>query len=360
MKNDIECILEKINNFEPSDKKIRIMEVCGTHTMSISKHGLRQLIPDYIELISGPGCPVCVTSQGDIDRIIEIAEKFNATVFSFGDMMRVPGSYSSLYNEKSLGKKIKLCYSPMDALEYSVKNPREKVIFIAIGFETTIPISSVLVKKADELNLDNFFLYVTHKLIPPAMELLLLDKNIKIDGFLYPGHVSTIIGSRPYSFIANKYKTAGAIAGFSPLDIIEAIYLILKQINEKKPLVEIQYKSAVKEEGNIHAVKEIYDVFEISSSDWRGIGHIDGSGLKLKERFRKFDAAINFPVDIGIVREPPGCDCGDILKGIKKPFECRLFEKVCSPVNPVGPCMVSSEGSCAAYYKYERNRDGQR
>ena len=330
------------------------MEVCGTHTMAISRYGLRQLIPENINLISGPGCPVCVTSASDIDLIIEISRQYDVSVFTFGDMFRVPGTESSLYNERSRGRDIKICYSPADVLNFAKNNPDKKVIFIAIGFETTIPLTSVIVKRAYKENIDNFFIYNIHKLVPEALELLLVDKEVKIDAFLCPGHVSAIIGSKPYLFIARDYHIPCVISGFEPLDILESIGMIAKQVKEGRSEVEIQYKRVVREEGNPTAVKSIYEVFEKSDSTWRGLGNIPESGLKLKEKFLKFDAKSNFPVKEINSREPPGCECGNVLKGIKKPTECKLFLKVCRPENPVGPCMVSSEGSCGAYYKYEK------
>jgi hydrogenase expression/formation protein HypD len=352
-KKEIDKLVKYLNENRPAGK-INIMEVCGTHTMAISRHGLRQLLPSNINLISGPGCPVCVTSANDIDRVIEIARQHEVTVFTFGDMIRVPGTESSLYNEKSNGRDIKLCYSPSDALDFAKNNPDKKVVFIAIGFETTIPLTSVIIKRAYMKKINNFYIYNTHKLIPEALEILLTDKEIKIDAFLCPGHVSTIIGSIPYNFIAHDYRVPCVISGFEPIDIMKSIAMIVDQIKKGRPEVEIQYSQVVRKEGNPTAVKSIYDVFEKADSLWRGIGNIPGSGLKLKGRFMTFDAMKNFPVKEINTREPKGCRCGDVLKGIIKPMECGLFSRKCSPENPVGPCMVSSEGSCAAYYRYER------
>lgn len=330
------------------------MEVCGTHTMAISRYGLRQLIPENINLISGPGCPVCVTPAFDIDRIIGIARQYDVSIFTFGDLFRVPGTESSLYNEKSKGKDINICYSPADALDFARNNPERKVIFIAIGFETTIPLTSVIIKRAYQEKINNFYIYNTHKLVPEALELLLLDKEVEIDAFLCPGHVSAIIGSKPYNFIAEDYHIPCVISGFEPMDILESIATIIRQINKGISEVEIQYRRVVREEGNPAALKSIYEVFDKSDSVWRGLGNIPGSGLKLKKKFLKFDAKTYFTVKRFKSREPAGCECGDVLKGIKKPAECRLFSKICKPENPIGPCMVSSEGSCAAYYKYEK------
>jgi hydrogenase expression/formation protein HypD len=346
-------LVEQLNKNCP-DSEINIMEVCGTHTMAISRYGLRQLIPGNINLISGPGCPVCVTSINDIDRIIGITEQYDVILFTFGDMFRVPGTRSSLYNERSKGRNVKICYSPSDALDFARDNPTKKVIFAAIGFETTIPLTSVIIKRAYQEKIDNFYIYNTHKLIPEALEMLMMDKEIKIDAFLCPGHVSVIIGSTPYHFLACDYNVPCVISGFEPLDMIESILMITEQLTKGEIKVEIQYGQVVREEGNPTAVKLIYEVFEKTDSLWRGLGNIPGSGLKLKEKYRQFDAKTSFPVKEPDSIEPAGCRCGDVLKGIIKPTECRLFSKVCNTENPVGPCMVSSEGSCAAYYKYER------
>jgi hydrogenase expression/formation protein HypD len=335
-------------------KSINIMEVCGTHTMEIARNGLKQLLPPEINLISGPGCPVCVTPINEIDNIIEILKDYDVSIFSFGDMIKVPGSSSSLAYEKSIGKDVVICYSPLYALEFAENNPDKNVIFIAIGFETTAPLSSVIVKRASDKKLRNFFIYCTHKIIPPALEVLLKDKEVRIDGLLLPGHVSAIIGSKPYSFIAEDYKIPGVISGFDPEGILQAIKMILIQLQQKKPKIEIEYKSVVKEEGNTVAVNQIHEVFEAEDSMWRGLGSIPKSGLKLKPDFSEFDAKLKFPTKKLNSREPKGCECGNVLKGIKKPDECKLFAKSCTPDNPIGPCMVSSEGTCAAYYKFYR------
>jgi hydrogenase expression/formation protein HypD len=269
-------------------------------------------------------------------------------------MIKVPGSSSSLAHEKSIGKDVVICYSPLYALEFAENNPDKNVIFIAIGFETTAPLSSVIVKRASDKKLRNFFIYCTHKIIPPALEVLLKDKDVRIDGLLLPGHVSAIIGSKPYSFIAEDYRIPGVISGFDPAGILQAIKMILIQIAQKKPKIEIEYKSVVKEEGNTVAINQIHEVFEVEDSMWRGLGSIPKSGLKLKPDFSEFDAKLKFPTKKLNSREPKGCECGNVLKGIKKPDECKLFAKSCTPDNPIGACMVSSEGTCAAYYKFYR------
>jgi hydrogenase expression/formation protein HypD len=342
------------NSSEPESciNKINIMEVCGTHTMSIARNGITQLLPPEISLISGPGCPVCVTSASDIDTMIEMIKTHEVTAFTFGDMFRVPGTNSSLFMEKTSGKDIRVCYSPIDALDFAADNPEKNVVFIAIGFETTVPMTSVIIKRASEKNLKNFSVFSTHKIVPPALRALLADKEVSINGFLLPGHVSVIIGSTPYFFIARDYNIPGVIAGFDAYDVLISVLMILKQIKNKKSSVEIEYERVVRPEGNPTAVKAIYEVFETQDCSWRGLGMIAQSGLKIKDIFAGFDAKKLFPVKKISSKEPAGCKCGMVLKGILKPDECGLFGKSCRPDNPVGPCMVSSEGTCAAYFKY--------
>lgn len=352
MKTDIQDKINTIKKLTP-DRQVNIMEVCGTHTMAIAKNGLKQLLPENIKLISGPGCPVCVTSNTDIDNIIEIIRNYDNHTFTFGDMVRVPGTYSSLYYEKTMGKNITVCYSPMDALHFAENHPSSKVIFLAIGFETTAPLTAVLAKRILGQKVDNLFVFNTHKLVPPALKTLLADKQVKIDAFLCPGHVSAIIGTKPYEFIPEKHKIPCVISGFEPLDILDSIIMILMQIRNS-PKVEIQYKRVVKKEGNPSAMDIIYDVFKDSDSIWRGIGMIPESGLAFKGTYSHLDAAEYFKVEKPESKEPKGCSCGEVLKGLKSPSECLLFEKTCRPDNPIGPCMVSSEGSCAAFYRYER------
>ncbi len=332
---------------------IKLMEVCGTHTHAIAKYGIKSIIPENIKLISGPGCPVCVTSQSDIDKAIWLASQKNVIFCTFGDMLRVPGSNgNSLEKLKSEGKDIRIVLSPFDCIKIAQKNLEKNVIFMATGFETTSPTVAATVIKADELNLKNFFIFSSHKLIIPVIKKLLEDKNLQIDGFILPGHVSVIIGKKPYEFIAKEYKKAGVITGFEASDILKGIYMLLKQIKEKNFKIEIQYKRAVSEKGNQKAIEILYKVFEPCDSEWRGIGIIKKSGLKLKKKFEKFDASLIFNIPKINSKENPKCICGEILKGIKEPIDCKLFRKVCNPLNPVGPCMVSSEGTCAAYFKY--------
>lgn len=354
MNDKISYFTKKINKISCNLPQINIMEVCGTHTMAIGKSSLRQILPSNINLISGPGCPVCVTPVSDIDSIIQLSQEDKNYIFTFGDMLKVPGSRSSLYEKRSEGANIKLCYNPADALDFAVKNPQKNIIFAAIGFETTAPLTAVLIKKAFQNNNSNFFIYNTHKLVPPAIKYLLDSKSSgNIHAFLCPGHVCAVTGSKPYDIIAKKYGKPCVISGFTPEDILESIYMILKQIVRDEPLAEIQYKWVVKEKGNKYALKYIEEVFETGNSYWRGIGEIKNSGLILKNEFKDFDAKKWFQIEDKNIPEPKLCSCGDIMQGKKKPFDCLLFGKKCTPDKPVGPCMVSSEGTCAAYFKYE-------
>ncbi|MDW7971945.1 MAG: hydrogenase formation protein HypD [Thermodesulfovibrio sp.] len=352
MKEFIE-IIERLS--KKIEKTVNLMEVCGTHTVAIFRHGIRSLIPSNIRLLSGPGCPVCVTPIEDIDRMLYIAKQSDIILTTFGDMMRVPGSNGSLYKAKAEGADIRIVYSPLDALGIAENNKNKKVIFFAVGFETTSPLIAATLFEADRKNVENFYIYSVHKLVPPALEVLVNTEELNLDGFILPGHVSTIIGSKAYDFIPSKYKKACVVTGFDADDILQAIAMLLKQILDNEPKVEIQYKDAVKRDGNPKAVEFIYRYFEVVDSNWRGIGVIPKSGLKLKEEYSYRDALKIFNISEIESKEPKGCQCGLILRGIKLPPECPLFAKICTPENPVGACMVSSEGSCAAYYKYGRD-----
>ena len=348
---------KKLLNFLKAYKhKLVLMEVCGTHTVSISKNGIRSLLPKNIRLISGPGCPVCVTPQGEIDAAIELSKKPGVIITTFGDMLRVPGAKSSLEKEKAKGADIRIVYSPMDCLEMARKEPEKEIVFIGVGFETTSPTIAATVIKAKEQKINNFSVVPAFKLIPPALKAITDAKDIKVDGFILPGHVSTIIGANAYSFL----KIPGVIAGFEAEDILESIGMIIEMIDcpvgaPHATPVQIQYKSVVKNDGNPAALKILYEVFEPADSNWRGIGIIKGSGLVFRNKYKSFDALRRFKVKVKNAKEPRGCACGKILKGILTPLECPLFGKKCTPANPVGPCMVSSEGACSAYYKYGKN-----
>lgn len=329
------------------------MEVCGTHTVSIFRSGIRSILPGSIHIISGPGCPVCVTSIAEIDEAIYLSRQPNTILVSFGDLMRVPGSKSSLLEERARGGDIRIVLSPLDAVDIAEKDGRGKrVVFFAVGFETTIPAIAVAIREARKRNIGNFSILCSLRLIPPAIEALLSAHEARIDGFILPGHVSVIIGTEPYRFIAEQYGIPGVIAGFEPLDILGALWMLLRQKKAKRADIEIQYKRVVKKEGNKTARDITSEVFSPVDSQWRGLGIIPKSGLALREEYSYMDARITFRIPHFESKEPPGCACGEILQGLKIPPECPLFAKACTPGKPIGPCMVSSEGSCAAYYKY--------
>lgn len=348
-------LVEEISN--TAHKNITLMEVCGTHTMAIFQHGIKSVLPSNIKLISGPGCPVCVTPNYQIDEIIAYSRMKGVIITTFGDMIKVPGSSSSLNNEKtslpeSCGRDIRIVYSPLDAVEIAYKNPKKTVIFFGVGFETTSPTVAASIQEAQNRKLKNYFVLSAHKLIPPAMKAILDTKEVFIDGFILPGHVSTIIGVKPYKFIVEDYKISCCVIGFEPVDILQGINMLVKQINKKKPSLENQYKRSVKAEGNKKAQALLDEVFEPADSEWRGIGVIPESGLKLRSKYVSFDVEKNIDVNVEKTKENPACICGAVLRGVKTPIDCRLFRKVCTPENPIGACMVSSEGSCAAYYRY--------
>ena len=329
-----------------------IMEVCGTHTMSIFRFGLKEILPQNIRLISGPGCPVCVTPNEFLDKAIAIAGSKKVIVATFGDMLKVPGSYSSLEKEKAAGADIKIVYSSLDALDLAKKYSNKEVVFLGLGFETTAPTVAQSILIAKKKGLSNYSVLCGHKTMPEALGALVSGGSIKLDAFLLPGHVSAITGPAPYEFLSVKYKKRCVISGFEPLDIMQSILMLIKQ---KTPAVGIQYKRIISKEGNPLARKIIAKVFEKSPSVWRGIGTIGRSGLKIRNIYKEFDAETKFHPDIKMSKENPNCFCGYILKGLKTPYDCRLFAKACTPEKPVGACMVSSEGTCAAYYKYRRS-----
>lgn len=333
--------------------KMKLMEVCGTHTMTIARAGIKRLLPNSIELISGPGCPVCVTSQEDIDRAIETAKQKDVIMATFGDMLRVPGSRGSLKKAKASGADVRVVYSCLDALNIARDNPDKKVVFMGIGFETTSPTVAAAIKQAKTKRIKNFFVLSSFKLIFPALAALAQSKKVRIDGFICPGHVSVITGSTPYEMIARRYKKPCVITGFDEIDIFQGIKCLIEQINYGKFKAEIAYKRAVTKDGNIKARQMLNSVFTVSDSQWRGLGLIKRSGLKLRKEFQKFSAEREFKIDLPKIVKPKGCICGEVLQGIRAPRQCRLFRKRCTPQNPIGPCMVSSEGSCAAAYRYD-------
>ena len=329
-----------------------LMEVCGTHTVAIARNGIRDLMPEGCKLASGPGCPVCVTANHDIDAVIALARMENVILTTFGDMTRVPGSSSSLLKEQAAGRDVRIVYSPLDALSIAQANPDRPVVFVGVGFETTTPLVAVAIKRAAALGLKNFSVYAAHKNMPGALDVLMGDPELKVDALILPGHVSTIIGIEPYRFLAEKYGIPGVITGFEPLDVLQGIAMLMRQLHEGRAEIENAYARGVMAEGNPVALAAIDDVFETCTATWRGLGPIEGSGYRIREQYAQFDALRRFEPEIEETREPRGCRCGDVLRGIMAPNECPLFRTVCSPENPVGPCMVSSEGSCAAYYRY--------
>jgi len=335
-----------------STRPVRIMEICGTHTMSIFRHGLRSLLPPHIELVSGPGCPVCVTSIGEIDRCVKTASNPGVIVATFGDMLRVPGSTGTLMAQSSMGADVRMVYSSLDALKIARENPGKSVVFLGIGFETTSPTVAAAVKTAADQGIRNFYVLSAHKLLPPAMEALLSSADFRIDGFLCPGHVSTVIGTSTYDRVAGEYGTPCVVAGFEPVDILQSILMLVRQIEKGEACAEIQYTRAVARAGNPVALRMIREVFTPCASVWRGLGSIEGSGLALRDKYKSHDALARFDTDVPPPLEPPGCRCAEVLKGSIRPPECPLFRTVCTPRYPVGACMVSSEGTCAAYFKY--------
>ena len=346
--------MEIMSLVEPG-RHYKLMEVCGGHTHSIYKYGIDDLLPANVELVHGPGCPVCVIPMGRVDDGIAIAHNPGVIFTCFGDMMRVPGSDGSLLDAKAAGADIRMVYSPLDALRIAKQNPDREVVFFAIGFETTAPSTALTLKRARMERLRNFSVMCSHVTIVPPLRALLESPDLRLDGFIGPGHVSTVVGARPFQFIPADYGKPIVIAGFEPLDILQAIEMILRQIAGGRCEVENQYKRVVPWEGNLRALEVMADVFELRPHfEWRGLGFISHSGLKLSERYADLDAEVRFSVPGVRVADPKACQCGEVLKGVIKPWECKVFGTACTPERPIGTCMVSSEGACAAYYNFGR------
>lgn len=333
-------------------EKATLMEVCGTHTVAIARNGLRSMMPGDTRLVSGPGCPVCVTANEDIDTVIALSRVPNVMIATFGDMTRVPGSTSSLLKEQAEGRSINIVYSPLDALKLAQDNPDKEIVFVGVGFETTTPLVAMAIKRAKEMGLTNFSVFVAHKNMPNALDVIVSDPELKIDALILPGHVSTIIGTKPYEFLAEKYGIPGVVTGFEPVDVLQGVAMIMRQLHEGRAEIEIAYSRGVMREGNPVALAAIDEVFDTVDATWRGLGIIPGSGYAIRKEFEQFDAVKRFAPQVEPTQNPKGCRCGDVLRGIMAPDQCPLFRTVCTPENPVGPCMVSSEGSCAAYYRY--------
>jgi len=339
---------------EPN-RTYKLMEVCGGHTHTIYKHGIEQVLPEQIDLIHGPGCPVCVIPMGRVDDALSIAARPNVIFTTFGDMMRVPGGNGSLLEAKAAGADVRMVYSPLDALKVARENPDRDVVFFAIGFETTAPSTALTLLRARDEGIRNFFAFCNHVTIIPAIRAILTSPDFRLDGFIGPGHVSTVIGTRPYEFIVRDYLKPLVVAGFEPLDVLQAVWMIARQLAERRCEVENQYTRVVREEGNPRALEAIAETMELRTSfEWRGLGFISQSALKLRDEFAHWDAELRYDLPGVRVADPKACQCGEVLKGVIKPWECKVFGTACTPERPIGTCMVSSEGACAAYYNYGR------
>ena len=337
---------------------LKVMEVCGGHTHTIMKYALPSLLPKNIEFVHGPGCPVCVMSKGRIDCAYKIASQKDVILVTLGDMIKVPGSYGSLQNARAKGLDIVFVYSPLEIIKIAQENPNKKIVYFAIGFETTTPMSAALLQKVIDLNLKNVFFHINHVIIPPPVDVILSDKECEINALLAPSHVSVISGSKTYEPLFKKHKLPIVVCGFEPVDVGESLLSVIKQVLESKPKVETQYARIVTYEGNTKAQEMVDKFFTLEKSFiWRGLGEIKNSSLRLKDEYKEFDAGEIFKEHLGGIPkdEHKACLCGEILKGKKKPYDCKLFGKACNPQNPLGSCMVSSEGACSAYFKYQGN-----
>jgi hydrogenase expression/formation protein HypD len=333
----------------------KLMEVCGGHTHTIYKHGIEDVLPQEVDLIHGPGCPVCVIPMGRVDDALAIAERPEVTFTTFGDMMRVPGGRGSLLDSKARGADVRMVYSPLDALKIAREHPGRDVVFFAIGFETTAPSTALTLLRARDEGLRNFTVFCNHVTIIPAIQAILSSPDFRLDGFIGPGHVSTVIGTRPYGFIAEQWRKPLVVAGFEPLDVLQAVYMILRQLDQGRAEIENQYTRVVRDGGNPRALEAIAETMELRTTfEWRGLGFISQSALKLRPEFADWDAEVRYAVPGVRVADPKACQCGEVLKGVIKPWECKVFGTACTPERPIGTCMVSSEGACAAYYNYGR------
>jgi hydrogenase expression/formation protein HypD len=351
---------ERVHKLASSMKRmdlpsLRLMEVCGTHTMAIARHAIRRLMPQGVTLTSGPGCPVCVTAAGHLDLFIAASRLPDVIITTFGDLIRVPGSSSSLQEEMSRGREVQVVYSPLDALETARRHPGREVIFLGVGFETTAPTVAAAVLMAAEQQIGNFSIISAHKVMPPALTALAAAPDLRIDGLICPGHVSVIIGADAYRPLADRFGLPCVVAGFEPVDILEAIFLLARQAQQGEARVEIAYSRAVGLQGNHRALAIMEQVFEPADTEWRGLGIIPASGLAVRPELAHFDACRRFGLTAKPASPPKGCRCGEVLKGALDPSGCKLFGTACHPGHPVGPCMVSSEGACAAFYRYERD-----
>ena len=349
--SEIHVLAEKLQ--KGKSRPLQIMEVCGGHTHAIFRYGIESMLPDAIELIHGPGCPVCVLPMGRVDDCVTLSELPNVIFTTFGDAMRVPGSKKSLLQAKSEGCDVRMVYSPLDALKLAKENPDKEVIFFALGFETTMPSTAMTVLQAEREGVKNFSLFCNHITIIPTVKAILDSPELTLDGFLGPGHVSMVIGNSPYNFIADQYNKPLVVAGFEPLDVLHAIWMVLKQMDEGRSVVENQYSRVVPEDGNAVALDAIGRVFELREFfEWRGLGSIDHSGVRMRAEYALYDAEKKFVIKSIKIADPKSCQCGEVLKGVIKPWECKVFGGACTPETPLGALMVSSEGACAAYYQF--------
>ena len=336
-----------------TDRPIQIMEVCGGHTHSIFRYGIEGMLPKSIELVHGPGCPVCVLPMGRVDDCVAIAERPEVIFTTFGDAMRVPGSRKSLLQAKADGADVRMVYSPMDALALARKNPAREVVFFGIGFETTMPATALTVLQAESEGIGNFSVFCNHITIVPTIKAILDSPDLQLDGFLGPGHVSMVIGTAPYEFIARFYNKPMVVAGFEPLDVLQSIWMVLRQISEGRCEIENQYARIVQRDGNAAALQAVARVYELREFfEWRGLGSIDHSGVKMRAAYARFDAERKFALPNVKIADPKSCQCGEVLKGVIKPWQCKVFGSACTPETPLGALMVSSEGACSAYYQY--------
>ncbi len=340
-----------------SRRPVRLMEVCGTHTMAIFRSGLRALLPETITLVSGPGCPVCVTAQREIDQFVALARCEGVILTTFGDLLRVPGSGSSLQQARAAGCDVRVVYSPLDALALAAQNPAKKVVFLGVGFETTAPTVAAALLSAQARGVSNFLVFAAHKRTPPAVAALMAAPDLRVDGFLLPGHVCLVAGTQAFQPLVDRYRIPCVVGGFEPVDLLRALARLVAQIEAGEALLENAYERAVTAAGNAKARAAMAAVFADVDAEWRGLGVIPGSGLKIAAAHRALDAEASFDLAVPDVPEPRGCACGQVLKGIKLPTDCTLYQKACTPLHPVGPCMVSSEGTCAAYFRYHRGQD---
>lgn len=354
MSDTAKQLVDRITRLCDGADLIRIMEICGTHTVSLFRSGVKSMLPPNLKLISGPGCPVCVTSQGYIDAAIELATRPGVTLCTYGDMLRVPGQSGSLERHRATGQQVVVVYSARDAVQYAADHPDRQVVFLAVGFETTAPASAAAVIEAEQRGLDNFTILPGHKLVMPAMEALLSEGDVPVDGFMCPGHVSVIIGAAAYQPIVDRYHKPCVVVGFEPDQMLRGILRLTEMITASESHLDNVYAVAVGDEGNTVARQWLEKVFEPAAVVWRAMGTIAESGLELRDPYARFDALKRFDVEVGPDYDPPGCRCGEVIQGKVQPYECGLFGSECTTMNPVGPCMVSSEGTCAAWYKYGR------